>query len=120
MSNHNQIVGKKGEDLAAAFLIKNGFKIIDRNWRFGHLEVDVFAFKNDILHIVEVKTRTSEKYGLPEESITTKKFRLLQLAAIAYLDLFPQYTKIQFDILAIQILPNTPIDYLFLEDYFLK
>lgn len=120
MSNHNQKVGKDGEDLAVQYLLDNGFKIKDRNWRFGHYEVDIFAFKEPILHIVEVKTRTSLRFGLPEESITTKKFRMLQDAAVAYLDLHPQYTKIQFDILSITILDNQPIEYFYIEDYFLK
>jgi putative endonuclease len=120
MGGHNQKIGKDGEELACTFLVKNGFVIKDRNWRFGHLEVDIFAYKESILHIVEVKTRTTIKYGLPEETVTTKKFRLLQDAAVAYLDLYPEFTKIQFDILAITILPNEPIDYFYIEDYFLK
>jgi putative endonuclease len=117
--NHNQDIGKQGEDIAVAFLIKNGFTILHRNWRFSHLEVDIFASKNGMLHIIEVKTRTTYKYGNPEEQITTKKFRLLQDAAVIYQELFPAFTKIQFDIVAININQNEEPTILFLEDFFI-
>ncbi len=117
--SHNQDIGKQGEDLAVSYLIKNGFTILHRNWRFSHLEVDIFASKNEMLHIVEVKTRTNYKYGNPEEQITNKKFKLLQDAAVIYQELYPQYTKIQFSIIAINITPNEEPVLLFLEDFFI-
>src|ERR1700761_7516104 len=62
-------LGKKGEGLAAEWLLKREFKILHRNWRHNRCEVDIIAHRNKILHFIEVKTRSSKKYGYPEESI---------------------------------------------------
>jgi putative endonuclease len=118
--SHNQTIGNKGEDLAAAFLQDIGYTILERNWRFARSEVDIIAYKKPILHIVEVKTRTAHHFGLPEQSINKKKFKELQSAAEAYLEKYPQYKMLQFDILAISIINNKPIEYFFIEDYFLQ
>ncbi len=117
--NHNQEIGKKGEELATQWLVKHEFTIKERNWRYSHSEVDIIAFKNNILHFVEVKTRTNYKYGNPEESINYKKFEMLQSAAIAYLEQYPAYNKIQFDILAINISPNQDVEIFYIDDFFL-
>ncbi len=116
---HNQDIGKAGEDIACQYLLQKQYKIIARNWRCGHLEVDIIAYHNEVLHIVEVKTRTNIQYGYPEEQITTKKFRLLQDAAVQYLELHPQYHKIQFDIIAINLLPNAEPHIAYFEDYYM-
>ena len=65
MELHNQETGKIGEDIATEYLIGKGFKIIARNWRFKHYEVDIIASKNSFLHFIEVKTRNSLQYGYP-------------------------------------------------------
>ena len=57
----NKIIGKVGEDIAKNFLIKKGYKILEMNYRFSRVaEIDIIATKKDILHFVEVKTRTQE------------------------------------------------------------
>ncbi len=99
----NKQVGDKGETIAANFLQKRGFNIIERNWRHKHLEVDIIASKNGKLYFVEVKTRTNNKYGLPEESISKAKMNHLKVAAEAYLYINTQWEKIQFDVIAIMI-----------------
>ena len=73
----NKQVGDKGETIAVNFLLKKGFNIIERNWRYKHLEIDIIASVKDKLHFVEVKTRTNKKYGLPEESISKAKMNHL-------------------------------------------
>jgi len=70
---HNQRIGKWGEEVATEYLMHRGYQIIGRNVRTPYGEIDIIAIQNDITHFVEVKTRTSNKMGLPEESITPKK-----------------------------------------------
>lgn len=99
----NKDVGDKGEAIAANFLQKKGFIILERNWRHKHLEVDIIASESKKLHFVEVKTRTNTKYGLPEESISQAKMNHLKVAAEAYLRLNPQWELIQFDVISVMI-----------------
>ena len=66
---HNQSIGKWGEDIAAEHLIQHNYEIINRNVRTPYGEIDIVARQGDITIFVEVKTRTSNKMGLPEESI---------------------------------------------------
>lgn len=74
-------LGRRGEDLAAAHLIASGLTIVERNWRCGQGEIDVVARDGDELVFVEVKTRSSVRYGHPLESITPVKLaRLRRLA----------------------------------------
>ena len=62
---NNKYTGNKGEEMAAAYLIKNGYNIVERNWRFKHWEVDIIASKGNCLHFFEIKTRSSDMYGHP-------------------------------------------------------
>ena len=102
MAEHNN-TGTDGEKLAVEWLQAKGFTITETNWRYRHWEVDVIAQKKDTLHFIEVKTRTSTKFGNPEESITKDKFRFLKSAAEQYQVLHPGWKWIQFDVLAILI-----------------
>lgn len=81
-------LAKRGEDKAVLFLNKKGYKIIERNFRKGYGEIDIIAVdkrdKNHILVFVEVKTRTSEQYGTPFESITPWKLKTLIKTAQFY------------------------------------
>jgi putative endonuclease len=117
MAVHNQL-GKEGERLAADFLLQQGFAILHRNWRYGQLEVDIIAMKNGVLHFVEVKFRTGNKYGHPEQSVTKQKFRFLMRAADQYLYLNPQFKKIRFDILSITSMPGAPPEFFLIEDVY--
>ena len=108
--------GRNGESLAATYLLAKGFTILEKNWRHKRSEVDVIAEQNGVLHFIEIKTRRSKKFGLPEEKVGTKKMQQLMIAAEEYLYLNPQWQRIQFDILAILCLPDLPVDYFFIED----
>ena len=70
---HNQRIGKWGEDAAAEYLITRGYEIITRNARTPYGEIDIVATQADIIIFVEVKSRTSLKMGLPEESVNLRK-----------------------------------------------
>lgn len=81
---HKQLVGKFGEDLAAKYLKKIGYKIIERNFRIRGGEIDIIAKDGDTLVYIEVKTRTSSNFGTAEESVNFYKLRFLERAAKFY------------------------------------
>jgi putative endonuclease len=116
MAQHNDI-GKVGEALAVDYFSAKGYELLHKNWRKGHWEIDLVLSKNNILHIVEVKTRTSDKYGYPEEEVTASKFKYLTSAAEEFLFLNPQWNRIQFDILSITLKPE--LKFFLIEDVFL-
>ena len=68
-------IGIIGEDYAVNLLIDEGYKVIDRNFRSHFGEIDIIAIHKDTLVFVEVKTRTSKKYGKPEEAVTVNKLK---------------------------------------------
>jgi len=70
---HNQRIGKWGEDAVAAYLTEGGYEVIARNTRTPYGEIDIVAKQADITIFIEVKTRTSNKMGLPEESVNLRK-----------------------------------------------
>jgi len=118
MSDWNKTTGNKGEELAANYLLKKGYEIIERNWRFRNAEVDIIAAKNNRLHFFEIKTRTSGKYGKPEESMDWKKMKMLKIAAEEYQYQNMQWKYLQFDVLAITIINGTPVEYFLIEDVY--
>ena len=77
--------GKKGEDAAASFLAKEGYKIIERNFRCPLGEIDIVALDKGVLVFVEVKTRSSNKFGLPEEAVNRRKQHQMAKAAQFYI-----------------------------------
>ena len=99
--NNNQHLGKTGEKLSVDFLIGKGFKILNRNWRYKKAEIDIIVSKKDILIFIEVKTRKSEYFSSPEESITPKKIDLYQEAAEAYLEQHKLENEVRFDVISI-------------------
>ena len=100
MAAHNEF-GIEGEDKAANYLIREGYTILDRNWKSGHKELDIVAEKDGILVVVEVKTRTSSKYGNPEDAVTPKKIRNTVLAADAYIRFNRIDLPVRFDIISV-------------------
>ena len=76
------VLGRRGEELAAAYLKAQGMRIVDRNWRCSEGEIDIVALDGDTLVIAEVKTRKSLAYGHPFEAVGVDKLaRLHRLAA---------------------------------------
>ena len=100
MAEHNDL-GKFGEALAVQFLQKNGYKILETNWTFQKAEVDVIALKDNILAIIEVKTRSSIDFGLPQDFVNTKKIQLLVKAVNEYVISNDLDVEVRFDIIAI-------------------
>ena len=104
---HNQRIGKWGEDTAAEYLTQHGYEIIARNIRTPYGEIDIVARQGDIIIFVEVKTRTSNKMGLPEESITPRK-REHMLAAADHYSAENEIDHWQIDVIAIEGKPAGP------------
>ena len=107
MAQHNNN-GHLGEDVAAEYLERQGYLILDRNWYFNHKELDIVAQKDEQLIIVEVKTRKSNTYGRPEEAVTTRKMNCLVLAANAYVQSHFIDMPVRFDVIAISHLGEGP------------
>lgn len=76
--------GRLGENIACDFLSKNGYRIIERNYRCPGGEIDIIARQEDTLVFVEVRTKKSRRFGTPEESITPTKMERLRTVAAHY------------------------------------
>ena len=100
MSKQN-LIGKKGEDLAKDFLRALGYQILETNWRFGRAEIDIIARIDGILVFVEVKTRSYEYFGAPETSITPRKELLISEAAAAYMREIEHQWEFRFDVVSV-------------------
>jgi len=81
----NLYLGRKGEDAAAGFLKRNGYKIIARNFRNKLGEVDIIAYDGHTVCFIEVKTRSSEKFGIPIEAVSSLKQRQISRVALSFL-----------------------------------
>jgi len=107
MKDSSKDLAKLGEDLACVLLAEKGYKIIKRNFRFGHGEIDIVARDGETLVFVEVKTRRSEEYGTPESAITMAKQKQIIKIAKAYLYINDiSDTQCRFDVIGI-IMPYT-------------
>ena len=100
MAEHYEL-GKKGEELAIDYLIKQGYKIVERNWRFQKAEIDIIATKEKMLISVEVKTRSNNDYGNPQDFVNSKKIKLMVLAMNEYILKRNLDIELRFDIIAI-------------------
>jgi putative endonuclease len=100
MADHNDL-GKLGEELAVEFLEKNGYSILETNWTFQKAEVDIIAKKDSILAVVEVKTRSSIDFGLPQDFVKPKKIQLLVKAINEYVISKDLEVQVRFDIIAL-------------------
>jgi putative endonuclease len=100
MAQHNDL-GRRGEVLAAQFLVDKGYEILDENWVHGKAEVDLIAYINRQIVFVEVKTRTSVSFGMPEDFVSNAKRKQMELAANEYIELMNHQGEIRFDIISI-------------------
>jgi putative endonuclease len=100
MAEHNDL-GKFGEELAVEFLLKNGYTILETNWTFQKAEIDIIAKKGNVLAVVEVKTRSSIDFGLPQDFVKPKKIQLLVKAVNEYVISNDFDVEVRFDIIAI-------------------
>lgn len=99
MARHNEL-GKWGEDVACDYLTANGYVIRDRNWRQGHMEIDIVAETDGTIAIVEVKTRNDMEED-PFEAVDARKRSLMVKAATAYMAYNNLPHQVQFDLIAV-------------------
>jgi putative endonuclease len=109
MSKKKKRIGDIGEDIAASLLQKKGYKIIERNYRFGHGEIDIIAKDGNTLVFVEVKTRNNLEFGMPESAITKSKQKQVKRIAECYLfEKKIDDTECRIDVVAILLKKDNP------------
>lgn len=112
----NYSYGKKGEDIAKAYLIKKEYKILHINWRFKHQEIDIIALDKENIVFIEVKTRSSEYFENPKDAVTRKKQKFIINAANAYIEERDINLEARFDVISIILSNRVEIEHI--EDAF--
>ena len=102
MSKHNE-VGKFGEELAVDFLLQKGYQILETNWRFQKAEIDIIVQKATTIAAVEVKTRSTNEFGDPQDFVNKKKITLLTKAMDEYVNRNDLDVEVRFDVVAITL-----------------
>lgn len=107
---NNRSFGAAGEEIAAEFLVKSGYKILETNFRVGRLgEVDLIAREKDYYCFIEVKTRSNMDFGRPCEAITKRKMAYIKMIAIIYIKKHNLVNKnIRFDV--VEVLVSNKLD----------
>ena len=108
MSENRKHLGKRGEDLAVSYLKKaHGYHILQRNYRCVFGEVDIIARDHGVLSFIEVRTRGSEDFGDPKESINRRKQQQLSKVALEFISRYNVHqVKARFDVVAVYLLPQ--------------
>jgi len=117
MAQHNDL-GQQGEDLAVSFLEKKGYTILMRNYRFQKAEIDIIAQNEESLIVIEVKTRSSIEFGLPQDFIKPAKIKLLIKAVNQYVEVQKIDKNIRFDIIAVHKKSDGDFEIEHIEDAF--
>ena len=113
MSLLKKLLGREGEDLAARFLTKQGYRLLERNYRTRSGEIDLIALHDGAVVFVEVKTRTSDAFGAPELAVNPRKQERMVKAALAYI----KYNKLhqvpcRFDVVAITTAAEQEVEHI--------
>ena len=109
----NRQLGQNGEEIAEKFLIKQGYKILERNRHFSrYCEIDIIALDKDTLVFVEVKTRKTEICGHPLEAITKTKYKNIRTGLSLDLQENPNYKKFRIDAISVLLKPKLEIKHL--------
>ena len=108
MKEQKNDLGKIGEEMAVENLVSKGYKILHRNWRFKHKEIDIVAMHDEYLVIVEVKARSEDFYEEPWQAVTNQKIRFLADATEAYIEKYNIENEIRFDIVSIVFKKDKP------------
>lgn len=104
------VLGRRGEDLAVAYLQEQGLVVLDRNWRCRDGELDVVLTDSVRLVVCEVKTRSSTRYGLPAEAVDARKANRIRRLAQLWLAAHQVcWVEVRFDVLAVLTEPGCPV-----------
>ncbi|MBI1864012.1 YraN family protein [Candidatus Woesebacteria bacterium] len=110
MKQENKLKGSKGENIARVYLQNKGYKIIDQNFENKFGELDLIMSKENTLIFIEVKLKTGDDFGSPEEMINSHKLRQIQNTGVSYLQKFPEidnlYAQKQIDAVCIVLGPK--------------
>jgi putative endonuclease len=117
MADHN-ILGKKGEELAAEFLSEKGYEILETNWSQIGSEIDIIARMEKTLVVVEVKTRKGNYFGEPEAFVNKTKQKNLIKGAGAYVQKYNLDLEVRFDIVSVIHPPSGEFKIQHIEDAF--
>lgn len=117
MADHNEL-GKEAENLAAEYLLKNGYKILVRNFRFQKNEVDIIAEKDNLIIVIEVKARSTDFFILPQEAVTKGKIKSIVSAANHFMEEFNKNQEVRFDIISVLPDENKNLQIEHIEDAF--
>ena len=105
MTVKTKTLGKNGEDIAAAFLEKKGYNILFRNYKCFFGEIDIIAKHKKTLSFIEVKTRSTKKYGLPQEAVTPAKQAKISRVALEFVQRYKMENRAaRFDVVSVQSL----------------
>jgi len=116
----NKELGLLGEDIAANYLMKSGYRLLHRNWRLnGRYEIDIVAYKDNVLHFVEVKTRTTA-FMSPLRAVNKEKIRHVSRAAYMYKKYFHYTFDTHIDAIGIVYRSDTDYDLKFIPDVHLN
>ncbi|MBL7764915.1 MAG: YraN family protein [Chitinophagaceae bacterium] len=115
--SRNRKIGIYGEELAEKHLLEDGYRILERNWRSRHKEIDIIAMKDNIICFIEVKTRSSTRHGMPEEAVSESKANSVTSAAQDYLD-GKNIRDIRFDIISVILFYGQEPEILHIRDAF--
>ena len=97
-------LGRLGEDMAASYLERHGYKILERNFTNRIGEIDIIARNNNVLCFIEVKTRADDRLGRPEEAISKTKQRKISQMVLCYLKMHGIYEgDFRFDVVAVML-----------------
>jgi putative endonuclease len=110
-SDHRRSIGLRGEDIAADYLKRKGYSVLNRNFRTPYGEIDLVSEQGNSIVFTEVKTRASKSLGPPEISITRRKADHMRSAAEFYIQEYgEQYDEWRIDVISVQIQTNeTPL-----------
>ena len=101
MAKNTKQVGDEGEERAVLFFKEKHHQVLVQNYRYKRSEIDIISQKDNTIHFVEVKFRSNNKYGYPEDFVDNKKLDQIALAAENYVEELNWQGLIQFDIIAI-------------------
>lgn len=101
---NNKIKGKAGEDIVSKYIEKQGYEVIERNFRTSIGEIDIIAAHDGCIVFIEVKTRKNDEYGMPAEAVDTKKQQTISRVASQYLQKYNKFDyPVRFDVAEVWI-----------------
>jgi putative endonuclease len=112
----NKEIGRKGESIAVDYLIKKGYTILEKNYKFHRFEIDIIAKNKNTIAFIEVKTRQNRNFGYPVDAVGNKKIDNILKCAGHYIYQTQWKGNIRFDIISILKEPEFSIEHI--EDAF--